>query len=81
MSGDECAHALLDLGWHFVALTPAVWRLARDGQSLVVPRDPTLDPHWLRALLYAARLPGSIFVSALSLTQRHPAGSEAKTGR
>jgi hypothetical protein len=68
VSGDECAHALLDLGWHFVGLTPAVWRLTRDGQSLVVPRDPWLDPHWLKALLYAARLRGTAFLSALART-------------
>jgi hypothetical protein len=68
VSGDECAHALLDLGWHYIGLTPTVWRLSREGQSLVIPRDPALDPHWLKALLDAVRLRGAAFVGALART-------------
>jgi hypothetical protein len=65
ISGDELVRALQGFGWESVDSTPALSRMRRRSDMLVVPRDAVLNRTLLTVMLERAGVTTAEFIAAL----------------
>jgi hypothetical protein len=65
ISGDDLVRALQSFGWESLDSTPALSRMRRRSDTLVVPRDPVLNRTLLTVMLERAGVTTAEFIAAL----------------